>query len=105
MLAVAAVLCAPTNAQQSNSSRQGSIGYPSVAAALGALRAKPNVRIATQGGWTIVDDRADKSIWSFTPAGHPAYPAAVKRSFVEKDGAIYIEISACTRRANPNVTN
>ena len=92
MLAAAAVLCAPAKAQQSNPSGQSSIGYPSVAAALAALRAKPDVRIATQGGWTIVDDRADKSIWSFTPAGHPAHPAAVKRTIVEKNGGIYIDM-------------
>jgi hypothetical protein len=91
---LAVALSTPAHAQQATSSGQGSIGYPSVAAALGALRAKSNVRISVQGGWTIVDDHDDLSLWSFTPANHPAYPAAVKRKIIQKDGAIYIEMSA-----------
>jgi hypothetical protein len=94
IVAASAAFSTPADAQQSKSSGQSSIGYPSVAAALDALRAKSNVRISVQGGWTIVDDREDHSIWSFTPSSHPAHPAAVKRTVVEKNGAIYIEMSA-----------
>jgi hypothetical protein len=71
-----------------------SIGYPTVAAALEALRAKSNVTISEQGGWTIVDDRQDQTIWSFTPTNHPAHPAAVKRKLVQKGDEIFIEMSA-----------
>jgi len=94
VVAASAAFSSPADAQQSKSSGQSSIGYPSVAAALGALRAKSNVRISVQGGWTIVDDREDRAIWSFTPSNHPAHPAAVKRTVVEKNGAIYIEMNA-----------
>ncbi|MBI1684743.1 DUF4019 domain-containing protein [Caulobacter hibisci] len=55
------------------------IGYPTVAAALDALRSKRGVVISTQNGWTIADDSAAMTIWSFPPVGHPAYPSAVKR--------------------------
>lgn len=54
-------------------------GYPSVEAALAALKARADVHITERGGWTIVDDKPNHAIWSFTPPGHPAHPAAVKR--------------------------
>jgi hypothetical protein len=65
-----------------------------VEAALAALRARADVNISEQGGWTIVNDSPNKTIWSFTPPNHPAHPAAVKRVVVEKAGAIYIDMSA-----------
>ena len=70
------------------------IGYPTVAAALEALRARSDVKITVQGGWTIVSDPNSNTLWSFTPSGHPAHPAAVKRSTVQKDGSVFIEMSA-----------
>src|ERR1700741_129042 len=73
---------------------QGStIGYPSVAAALAALEDRPDVTRSLQGGWTIVEDRAADTLWSFAPPGHPAYPAAVKRQVVDQDGAVYVRMS------------
>jgi hypothetical protein len=71
----------------------GSTGYPSVAAALQALRATSNVNVSVQGGWTIVDDREHSAIWSFTPPSHPAHPAAVKRVIVQKEGDIHLQMS------------
>ena len=73
---------------------QGGIGYPSVAAALEALKARPDVKISAQNGWTIVDDRATGTLWSFTPPNHPAHPAAVKRTVVERAGEVFVEMSA-----------
>ena len=70
------------------------IGYPTVAAALEALKARSDVKISVQGGWTIVEDRAASTYWSFTPPGHPAYPAAVKRTVVQRDGAFAIDLTA-----------
>ena len=69
------------------------IGYPTVAAALEALRARPDVHISAQRGWTVADDRANNTMWSFTPQGNPAYPAAVKREIVAEKGAIYIKMN------------
>jgi hypothetical protein len=71
---------------------QPSIGYPSVEAALADLKSKPGVEVAEQNGWTIVADPAEKTVWSFAPSGHVAYPAAVKRATVEKDGKVWIEM-------------
>lgn len=84
-----------TTAALSASAQEGrGVGYPTVAAALEALRARSDVKISVQGGWTIVDDRPANTFWSFTPAGHPAHPAAVKRAIVSKDGALFIDMTA-----------
>jgi hypothetical protein len=58
------------------------IGYPTVDAALAALRAKAGVVFANQDGWTIATDETDRTFWSFPPKGHPAYPATIKRHLV-----------------------
>lgn len=70
------------------------VGYPTVAAALEALRGRTDVSISVQGGWTIVDDRSTNTLWSFTPSVHPAHPAAVKRTLVSRDGALFIDMAA-----------
>lgn len=72
----------------------GGIGFPTVAAALEALKARSDVNISVQSGWTIANDRSASTIWSFTPADHPAYPAAVKRAIVSKDGGLYVNMTA-----------
>jgi hypothetical protein len=69
------------------------IGFPTVAAALEALRARSDVQTSVQGGWTIVNDRANATLWSFTPQGSPAYPAAVKREIKQENGAVYIKMN------------
>jgi hypothetical protein len=75
------------------SATQSAIGYPTVAAALDALRARGDIKISVQDGWTIVNEPKTNTFWSFTPAGHPAHPAAIKRTIVEKDGAFFIAMS------------
>ena len=70
-----------------------SIGYPSAAAALQALRARADVRIHVENGWTIADDAANATLWTFAPDGHPAYPAAVKRETKQRDGSVYIDMN------------
>ncbi|WP_426196788.1 DUF4019 domain-containing protein [Massilia sp. DWR3-1-1] len=75
------------------------VGYPNVAAALAALQAKPGVSLSRQGGWMIVDDKPANAIWSFTPPGHPAHPAVVKRTIVSKDGMVGIEMTALCQAA------
>jgi hypothetical protein len=73
-----------------------SVGYPTVEAALAALRAKRGVRIKEEHGWIIVSDTESGSpvLWSFTPSEHPAHPSVVKRRLVtQKDGFTSIEMS------------
>ncbi len=62
------------------------IEYKSPSEALAALRIKPGVEISVQRNWTIAVEPERHVIWSFAPEQHPAYPAVVKRTFVQKDG-------------------
>ncbi|MFP7723830.1 hypothetical protein [Lysobacter sp. A3-1-A15] len=72
------------------------IGYPTVAAALEDLKRRPDVSVRDNAGWTIVgiDTPQERSIWSFTPAGHPAHPAAVKRTIYEESGMVMMKTNA-----------
>jgi hypothetical protein len=58
-------------------------GYPTVAAALAGLHAKPGVVFSVRNGWTVATDDGGSTLWSFPPPGHPAYPSAVKRRIVQ----------------------
>jgi len=70
------------------------IGYATPQAALDALRKRKDVNSRIQEKWLIVRDDANKTVWSFTPVDHPAYPAVIKRSLVNTDGREQIETSA-----------
>lgn len=70
------------------------VGYPTVAAALEALKARSDVSISVQGGWTIADEKAASTIWSFTPADHAAHPAVVRRQLVQENGGISMKMTA-----------
>ena len=94
-IALAAVtFVASASAQQAGSTNTTRINYPSVAAALEGLRARSDVDIRTQGGWTIVTEPGDLTLWTFTPPNHPAYPAVVKRSATNQNGTWFIEMAA-----------
>lgn len=76
------------------SAQSNSIGYPTVAAAMEALKAKKDAKVSVRDGWTIIDEESAKAIWSFAPPDHPAYPAAIRRALVERDGNISIAMTA-----------
>jgi len=92
-LIVTLFICASANAQPPPlpESTRSDIEYRSVAEALKALRAKPNVGISVQNDWTIVDESANYALWSFAPKGHAAYPAVVKRKVVDENGMVSIK--------------
>jgi hypothetical protein len=98
-------LCAAILSFAASAQEQRGVGYPTVEAALEALRARNDVRISVQGGWTIVDDRAAGTFWSFTPPGHPAHPAVVKRTVVSRDGALFIDMTASARHRKRPATS
>ena len=75
--------------QQSESSTA-----PTVAATLEALRSRASVQISIKEGWTIVSEPETQTQWIFTPPGHPAHPAAIKRTFFKHDGGVHIGMSA-----------
>src|ERR1700722_16525084 len=64
--------------------------YPTVASALGSMRAKSGVKTSVQSGWTVIEDPSTLSLWSFTPRGHAAYPAAVHRMVVREGNDIFV---------------
>ncbi len=72
--------------------QSSTIGYPTVDAALEALHAKAGVVFTTRDGWTIANDAAADTLWSFPPPGNPAYPAAVKRQVVEQNGTVSMKM-------------
>jgi hypothetical protein len=74
-------------------STEGGIGYPSVAAALADLRSRKGMKFRTERGWTIAEDAATMTIWSFAPQGHPAYPAAVKRWIENAPGGAVLNMN------------
>lgn len=70
-------------------------GYPSPEAALADLRGRQGVVVFEQNGWTVADDKPNRTWWSFTPAGHPAHPSGVKRVIVQApNGDVSIAMSA-----------
>jgi hypothetical protein len=77
-----------------DASGASSIGYPSVAAALKDLHSKPDVKFSVQNGWTIAQDEAQGhfTLWSFPPESDPAYPSAVKRTAVQTDRGINMDM-------------
>jgi hypothetical protein len=72
------------------------IGYAGVAATLDALRSDPSAQFREQRGWTVVASRErDAAVeWFFTPEGHAAHPAVVKRTATERDGIGMIDLAA-----------
>jgi len=69
-------------------------GYPTVAATFEALKARDDVRMTSQQGWTIIEDPQSSTLWSFAPPEHPAYPAVIRRHIVEKEGRKLVETDA-----------
>jgi hypothetical protein len=69
------------------------IGFPSAEAALEALKARADVTVSEHGGWIIADDKASHTLWSFSTAGHPAHPAAVRRTVVNDSGQAAIRMN------------
>jgi len=71
------------------------IAEPSVAAVLAALRADATAEFREQRGWTVVASRegAHAVEWFFTPEGHEAHPAVVKRTAYDQDGVGFIDLA------------
>jgi hypothetical protein len=73
--------------------KSSSIGYPSVAAALADLHSRPDVKFSEANGWTVAQDKSHFTLWSFSPPGNPAYPSAVKRTAVQGDKGVNMNMS------------
>jgi hypothetical protein len=82
-------------AQADEAPIDAAIDYPSVAAALEALRTDSSAQFESQAGWILVasSESDNPVLWSFTPEGHPAHPAVVKRTALEKRGTGFVELA------------
>lgn len=100
---VAVVVCAFLAAcASSHSGEQTSVvGYSSVAEARLAVVKQPGATSLEERGWLIVVDPDHYTLWTFTPPGHEAYPAVVKRVITpEKDG-VYVHMTALCQAEKP----
>lgn len=70
-----------------------SVGYASVSAALAGLRSRPDLTVSEQADWTVMEDRASYTIWSFAPKGDPAYPSVVKRQVMKTGNGIVVRMN------------
>ena len=79
------------------------IPQANVAAVLESLRAGPSAQFREQRGWTVVasSERGLPVQWFFTPEGHPAHPAVVKRTALESAGVGRIELAALCQAEEP----
>ena len=84
LLTIAATLLAMAGSLSAQS-----IEYPTVAAAMSALKAKPGVKFASNDGWTIAQETGGV-LWSFTPANHFANPAVGRRLLHQQDGRFLV---------------
>ena len=77
-------------------------GYPSVAAAFDALKAKPGTKVAATTAWTTIEDMEgdDIVLWSFTVPTHAAHPSVVKRTLQKKADGYYIDMNIRCESAN-----
>jgi hypothetical protein len=54
---------------------------------------KDGVKISTESGWTVIEDQSTLSVWSFTPSGHPAFPAAVHRQVIQEGNNLFVKMN------------
>lgn len=100
-LAAVAATLSIASAQQTAKPNSAGIGYPTVAAALNAMRAKSGANVSIQAGWTVIEDRAALTAWSFTPAGHPAHPAVVRRTITREGDNIFVKMTVLCEAPKP----
>ncbi len=94
ILAGCMMLTAAHAAEEQTVEEQEKIGYKTVADALQDISHKPGVQLSkTEDGWTVVNDEASSTLWTFSPATHPAYPAVVKRRTVETGGQVQLRMA------------
>jgi len=73
----------------------GEIEYKTVQQALASLRAKPGAQARRdEEGWITISEQVagNTVLWTFVPQAHPAYPAGVKRTILERGGSLYIDM-------------
>jgi hypothetical protein len=81
------------------------IGYPNVAAALADLRNRPGVKISNPQGWTVIEDDAAQTFWSFSPPNDPSFPAVIKRELVQGPDGVSMNMEVLCEAAKAPCDN
>lgn len=82
--------------------QSGGVGFRTVADALAAVKTRPGAKLTQPDGWTVITEQGGSVVWSFTPAGHPAHPAVVRRSIdVGDDGVPRVEMGVLCQGDKP----
>lgn len=90
------LLAAPAIAQ-TGAPAASPIGYASVAEALKDLESRDGngTVVIHPDGWTVINEPLASAQWSFTPAGHDAYPAVVRRIIKRTpDGKVSVDTAS-----------
>lgn len=68
--------------------------YPSWDAAMDALLENREAEVTVKRAWTLVDEVVNgvPVNWAFTPESHPAHPSVVRRTPIQKDGEVVVEL-------------
>ena len=69
------------------------IPYSSPAEALTQLRLNPDVQVGEREGWTLAYDRRLHTVWAFAPPMHPSYPSVVRRSHIQREGKVFVDMA------------
>ena len=88
-------------ASQRNREQTSVIGYSSVAEARHAVMKQPGATSLEERGWLIVVDPNHYTLWTFTPPGHEAYPAVVKRVITQEKDNVYVQMTALCQAEKP----
>ena len=86
-----------TDSAPTDANTDSGVGFKTVSEALETLKTKPgvNVNFTKPDDWTIINEPDGRTVWSFTPPAHYAYPAVVKRELkVRANSDVYIETRA-----------
>lgn len=60
------------------------------------------MNISVQSGWTVIEDRATLSVWSFTPSVHRAHPAAIQRKVVQEGDKLFVKMNVLCEAPKPD---
>ncbi len=99
MKSLSVVICFVTLTISAQAGAQSDVGYATVADARKAVSALPGAKKSEQQGWLIVEQMP--VLWSFAPVGHEAYPSAVKRTMVQRDGRIDLDMAVLCEAPKP----
>jgi hypothetical protein len=77
------------------------IPYTTVAGARAAVTAVPQVEVNESDGWLVVVLQWSREQWRFTPPGHAAHPAAIRRRMTGRRATAAVQMGILCEGAAP----